>query len=209
MITDLIEFLGSVAHSLIEAGGYLGLFFGMMIESLNIPLPSEALMTFAGALVADGEFTFWAVVLAGTLGNVVGSVLNYYLGRYGGRPVVEKYGKYFLVHHKDLDLADRWFAKYGLLAVFFSRMLPIVRTFISLPAGISRVPIVPFTLATAAGCLIWCIFLTYVGMEFGKNYETVFKPFMQKFEILIAIGVVVGVVWYVRRHFRLVRGKSL
>lgn len=209
MITDLIEWLGSLAHALIEAGGYLGLFFGMLVESVNIPLPSEALMTFAGALVADGEFTFWAVVAAGTLGNVVGSVLNYYLGMYGGRPFIEKYGKYFLIHHSDLDLADRWFAKYGLFAVFFARVLPIVRTFISLPAGVSRVPIIPFTVVTAAGCLIWCIFLTYVGVEFGKNYETVFKPYLQKFEILIAIVVVVGVAWYVRRHFRLVRNKGV
>lgn len=205
MISAVIEWLGSIAHGLIEAGGYLGLFAGMLLESLNIPLPSEALMTFAGALVADGEFTFWAVVLAGTLGNVVGSIINYYVGMYGGRPFVEKYGKYFLIHHKDLDIADRWFAKHGLFAVFFSRMLPIVRTFISLPAGISRVPIIPFTVVTFFGCLLWCILLTYVGVEFGKNYETVFKPFMQKFEILIAIVIVVAVIWYIRRHIRMVR----
>lgn len=205
MISNIIEWLGSIAHSLIEAGGYLGLFFGMLLESLNIPLPSEALMTFAGALVADGEFAFWGVVIVGTLGNLAGSIINYYIGMYGGRPFVERYGKYFLVHHSDLDVADRWFAKYGLAAVFFARMMPIVRTFISLPAGISRVPIVPFSIATFFGCLLWSILLTWVGYEFGKNYEEVFKPLMQKFEILIALVIVIGVVWYVRRHIKLVR----
>jgi membrane protein DedA with SNARE-associated domain len=205
VISGIIEWLGSVAHGLIEAGGYLGLFFGMTLESLNIPLPSEALMTFAGALVAEGEFAFWAVVLVGTLGNLFGSIINYYIGMYGGRPFIERYGKYFLVHHSDLDVADRWFAKYGLAAVFFTRMMPIIRTFISLPAGISRVPIVPFAVATFFGSLLWCTLLTYIGFEFGKNYETIFKPFMQKFEILIAAAIIFGVAWYVRRHLKLVR----
>ena len=205
MISGIIEWLGSLAHGLIEAGGYFGLFAGMLVESLNIPLPSEALMTFAGALVAEGTFSFWGVVIVGTLGNLVGSILNYYVGKYGGRPFVERYGRYFLVHHRDLDIADRWFAKYGLLAVFFTRMMPIVRTFISLPAGISRVPIIPFSIATFLGCFLWSTLLTYVGVEFGKNYETVFKPVLQKFEILIAVVIVAAVVWYIRRHFRMVR----
>lgn len=203
MITDLIEFLGSIAHDLIDALGYPGIVLGMAIESINIPLPSEALMTFAGALVAEGRFNFWLVVLAGAIGNVIGSVGNYYLGAWGGRPIIEKYGKYFLIHHKDLDAADRWFAKYGLHAVFFTRMLPIIRTFISFPAGVSRVPMVPFVLLTFAGSFIWSAFLTYIGYEFGRNYETVFKPYLQKFEIVIAVLLIAAIVWYVRRHLGL------
>lgn len=200
MITALIEWLGSLAHAIIDSLGYAGIVIGMAIESINIPLPSEALMTFAGALVADGRFEFWWVVLAGAVGNVIGSVGNYYLGAYGGRPFIEKYGKYFLIHHKDLETADRWFAKYGLFAVFFTRLLPIIRTFISFPAGISRVPMVPFIVLTFIGSFIWSAFLTYIGYEFGKNYDTVFKPYLQKFEILIALLIVVAVVWYVKRH---------
>lgn len=200
MITALIEWLGSLAHSLINSLGYPGIMLGMAIESINIPLPSEALMTFSGALVAEGRFDFWLVVTAGAVGNVIGSVGNYYLGAHGGRPFIERYGKYFLIHHRDLAAADRWFAKYGLAAVFFTRLLPIIRTFISFPAGVSRVALTPFIVLTFLGSFIWSAGLTYVGYEFGKNYQTVFKPYLQKFEILIAVLVIGGIAWYIRRH---------
>ena len=203
MVTAILEWLASIAHGIIDSLGYAGIVLGMAIESINIPLPSEALMTFAGALVAEGRFDFWWVVLAGAVGNVIGSVGNYYIGLYGGRPFIEKYGKYFLIHHKDLEIADRWFAKYGLAAVFFTRMLPIVRTFISFPAGVSRVPMGPFILLTFLGSLLWCVFLTYIGYEFGKNYEEVFKPYIQKFEIVIALLIILAVAWYVKRHLGL------
>ena len=205
MITGILEWLGSLAHGLIDALGYPGIVVGMAIESINIPLPSEALMTFAGALVADGRFDFWLVVLAGAVGNVIGSVGNYYLAAKWGRPFIEKYGKYFLIHRQDLAVADRWFAKYGLAAVFFTRMLPIVRTFISFPAGLARVPMGPFIVLTFAGSFLWSALLTYVGYEFGKNYEEVFKPYLQKFEILIAVLIVLAVAWYVKRHLGLRR----
>ncbi len=203
MVTAILEWLASIAHGIIDSLGYFGIVLGMAIESINIPLPSEALMTFAGALVAEGRFDFWWVVLAGAVGNVIGSVGNYYIGLYGGRPFIEKYGKYFLIHHKDLEIADRWFAKYGLAAVFFTRLLPIIRTFISFPAGVSKVPMTPFIILTFAGSFIWSAFLTYIGYEFGKNYEEVFKPYIQKFEILIAVLIVVAVAWYVKRHLGL------
>ncbi len=200
MITRLLEFLASLAHGLIDGLGYAGIVIGMAIESINIPLPSEALMTFAGALVAEGRFNFWLVVLAGAVGNVIGSLGNYAIAARYGRPFFEKYGRYFLVHHKDLETADRWFAKYGLAAVFFTRLLPIVRTFISFPAGLARVRLIPFTLLTFLGSFLWSVLLTYVGYEFGKNYETVFKPYLQKFEILIGVLLLTAIIWYVRRH---------
>jgi membrane protein DedA with SNARE-associated domain len=201
MVTDLIEWVSQLATALIDALGYFGIFLGMAIESINIPLPSEVLMTFSGALAAKGEFAFWVVVLVGALGNVVGSVGNYYLAAYGGRPLFEKYGKYVLVHHKDLELADRWFAKYGLATVFFSRMVPLVRTFISFPAGVARVPIMPFILLTFAGSLIWCTFLTYLGFYFGDNYEQHIRPIFHQFDVVIGAGIVLLVAWYVLRHF--------
>src|SRR5947207_1019595 len=136
MITALLEGLSHLARSLIESSGYAGIVLGMTIESVNIPLPSEAIMTFAGSLVYDGKFSFWPVVLAGATGNVIGSVMNYYLGAFGGRPLLERYGRYVLIHKKDLQRADRWFARYGAQAVFFTRLVPIVRTFISFPAGV-------------------------------------------------------------------------
>lgn len=205
MITHLIEFVSGLAKDLIEALGYFGIVLGMAIESINIPLPSEALMGFSGALVAEGRFNFALVVLAGAVGNVIGSVGNYYIGAKGGRPFIEKYGKYFLIHHKDLEVADRWFKKYGLATVFWTRMLPIIRTFISFPAGVSRVPLGKFILLTFAGSLLWSIFLTYIGFEFGRNYEAVFKPYLQKFEIVIGVLLVAAIVWYVKRHIGLRR----
>jgi membrane protein DedA with SNARE-associated domain len=205
MFTDVIEFLSNIAKALIEAMGYYGIVIGMAIESINIPLPSEALMTFAGALIAEGRFSFWPVVLAGAVGNVIGSVGNYYLGAYGGRPFIERYGKYFLIHHKDLEIADRWFAKYGLAAVFFTRLLPVIRTFISFPAGVSRVPMGPFIVLTFIGSLLWSAFLTYLGFELGRNYASTIRPILHKFDLVIGILLIIGVIWYVKRHIHLKR----
>lgn len=201
MVAGVIEAAASFASGIIDHLGYAGIVLGMAIESINIPLPSEALMSFSGALVAEGRFSFPLVVLAGATGNVIGSVGNYYLGRYGGRPLLEKYGKFLLIDHRDLDRADRWFARYGLGAVFFTRMLPIVRTFISFPAGVARVPIGPFIGLTFLGSLIWSAFLAYLGYTFGRNSDVI-SAFLHKFDLLIGIALVAAIVWYVRRHIR-------
>ncbi len=203
MFTSLIESISSIATALIDTLGYAGIVLGMAIESCNIPLPSEVLMPFAGSLVASGRFGFWWVVLAGAVGNVIGSVANYYLGAYGGRPLIERYGKYFLIRHQDLDIADRWFRRYGLPAVFFGRMVPVVRTFISFPAGVSRVPLGPFVALTFAGSFLWCTFLTYLGMTFGRNYETVIHPLFRRFDLVIGVVLILAIAWYVERHLEL------
>lgn len=200
MFTNLIESISALATMLIDTLGYAGIVLGMAIESFNIPLPSEVLMPFAGALVAAGRFGFWWVVLAGAVGNVIGSVANYYLGAYGGRPLIERYGKYVLIRHQDLDIADRWFAKYGLAAVFFGRIVPVVRTFISFPAGVSRVPLGPFVALTFAGSFLWSAFLTYLGITFGRNYDTVIHPLFRRFDLVIGVLLVLAVAWYVERH---------
>jgi membrane protein DedA with SNARE-associated domain len=205
MFTDLVEYLSHLATRLIDVLGYQGIVLGMAIESINIPLPSEALMTFAGALVAQGRFSFWLVVVAGAVGNVIGSVGNYYLGAYGGRPFIERYGKYFLIHRKDLEVADRWFAKYGLAAVFFTRLLPVIRTFISFPAGVSRVPMTPFIVLTFAGSFLWSALLTYLGFALGSNYATTVRPILHRFDLVIGILLIVAVIWYVKRHIGLRR----
>lgn len=201
MFTALIEALGHFATSLISSLGYGGIVLGMAIESVNIPLPSEVIMPFAGALAATGRFSFWLVVLAGAVGNVIGSVANYYLGAKGGRPFLERYGRYVLVHPEELDAADRWFAKYGLAAVFFTRMLPVVRTFISFPAGIARVRLAPFIGLTFAGSFIWSAFLTYLGFSLGAHYDTSVRPLLHRFDYVIVGILALAAGWYVWRHF--------
>ena len=135
LIEAIISEVSRFVIACISKFGYAGILLTMAIESACIPLPSEIIMPFSGYLVTTGQFTMFGITLAGAVGNVVGSIAAYYAGIRGGRPFVERYGPYFLVSHRDLDLADRWFQKYGEAAVFFSRMLPVVRTFISLPAG--------------------------------------------------------------------------
>lgn len=181
--------------------GYIGVCVMMAIESANIPLPSEAIMPTAGILVNEGKMDLHLSALAGAVGCVIGSIPSYFLGLYGGRPFLQKYGKWFLLKEKDLDTADKWVKKYGDITFFICRMLPVVRTFISFPAGVLKAPLGMFLLYTFIGSLIWCYFLTWVGIEFGKNME-VFVDLWHKFDIAI---VVVGLVCfgiYLKHHLK-------
>lgn len=180
--------------------GPLGVSMLMAIESCNIPLPSEAILPFAGYLVSKGVFSIHAAAFAGALGCVVGSIPSYYLGYFGGRPFVEKYGKYFLISKKDLEMADKWEAKYGNWAFFICRMLPIVRTFISLPAGILRANFKQFIAFTFLGSLIWSYPLVYVGMKLGEHSEQL-KHFWHKFDIAIVLVLGILAVLYLKHHF--------
>jgi membrane protein DedA with SNARE-associated domain len=201
MFTDLIAYLAEVVIHIISSLGYFGVFLAMTIESACIPLPSEIIMPFAGFLVFKGQMNFVLAVLIGTVGNLAGSLIVYWVGMKGGRPLIEKYGKYILLSHHDLDLADSWFAKYGRSTVFFTRMLPVVRTFISFPAGVAKVPMKIFIPYTFLGALIWSVFLTFVGVKMGANWHTL-SEYFHKADLLIAIIIVVGIVWYVWRHFK-------
>ena len=154
MIYDLLALISSFVINIISTLGYGGIFFLMALESALIPIPSEIIMPFSGFLVFDEKFSFLAVVLWGTIGNLIGSIAAYFIGLYGGRPLIEKYGKFILISRHELDLADSWFKKYGSLSVLVSRMLPAARTFISLPAGIARMPFGKFCLYTFLGSLI-------------------------------------------------------
>lgn len=146
----------------------------------------------------------WAVALAGAVGCVLGSIPAYYLGKVGGRPLVEKYGKWVLISHHDLQLADRAFAKYGDIIIFIGRLLPAVRTFIAFPAGIARMHMGKFIAYTFVGSLIWCWVLAYAGMKFGEHWDEL-KVYFHQFHYVIAIAAVIFVVWYVRRHLKAVR----
>lgn len=201
MIARMIEILGQFIIDTISSSGYLGIVLLMGIESACIPLPSEIIMPFSGYLVFRGDFELFRVGLAGAFGCVVGSVPAYFLGLYGGRPLVERYGKYVLISHKDLDLADRWFERYGDWAIFFSRLLPVVRTFISFPAGVARMNFTRFVTYTFAGSFPWCLGLAYLGMKLGQNWDTL-GGYFHRFDMAIGVFIVLGVVYYIWHHLK-------
>jgi membrane protein DedA with SNARE-associated domain len=201
MVTRILEFLASFVISVISTMGLPGIVLLMAIESACIPLPSEVIMPFSGYLVFLGKYSLWSVGLAGAFGCVVGSVPAYYLGMYGGRPLIEKYGKYILISRHDLDMADRWFERHGEATVFFARLLPVIRTFIAFPAGVSRMEMKRFILYTFTGSLPWCLGLAYVGMVMGEKWP-ILREYFHKFDLLIGAVIVAAIVWYVRRHLK-------
>jgi membrane protein DedA with SNARE-associated domain len=201
VVTRILETLASLIIFVISTMGLPGIVLLMAIESACIPLPSEVIMPFSGYLVFLGKYSLWSVGLAGAIGCIVGSVPAYYLGMYGGRPLIEKYGKYILMSRHDLDTADRWFERYGEATVFFARLLPIIRTFIAFPAGVARMEMKRFIAYTFAGSLPWCLGLAYVGMVMGERWP-VLREYFHKFDLLIGAAIVAGIVWYVRRHLR-------
>jgi len=200
LIEATISELSRFIIACISRFGYGGILFTMAVESACIPLPSEIIMPFSGYLVTTGEFTMWGVTLAGAVGNVVGSILAYYAGLWGGRPFVERYGPYVLVSHHDLDLADRWFQRYGEAAVFFSRLLPVVRTFISLPAGVARMNFPRFVLFTFIGALPWCYLLAYIGMKMGEHWEAL-RDYFHQFDLIIGLLLVGVLAWFLWSHW--------
>jgi len=201
MIEKLITVLAVWIVGVISSLGYGGIVLLMAIESACIPLPSEVIMPFSGFLVFKGEMVLWIVALAGAVGCVVGSIPAYYLGMFGGRPLVEKYGKWVLISHRDLHLADRWFERHGEITIFIGRLLPVVRTFIAFPAGIARMNMMRFIVYTFTGSFIWCYFLAYAGMKAGANWEAL-KVYFHQFHHVIVIAGTGFVVWYIWRHFK-------
>src|SRR3989454_2523325 len=171
MIARIIEILSAFIVATISTLGYSGIVLLMAIESACIPLPSEIIMPFAGYLVSTGQMNIWGVGFAGAVGCVLGSLIAYGVGSYGGRPFIEKYGRYVLVSRHDLDIADRWFARYGEIIIFTSRLLPAIRTFIAFPAGVARMNIKRFIIYTFAGSLPWCLGLAYVGQKLGEKWN--------------------------------------
>lgn len=201
MLDSALASVGNMIEQTITAMGPWGVALLMAIESCNIPLPSEAILPFAGYLVSKGVMSIHTAAFAGAIGCVIGSIPSYYLGYFGGRPFVEKYGKWFLISRKDLEMADKWEQKYGNLAFFICRMLPIVRTFISLPAGILKADLKQFTLFTFLGSLIWSYPLVFVGMKLGEHREAL-KAVWHKFDLAIVLVLGVLFVAYLSHHFK-------
>jgi membrane protein DedA with SNARE-associated domain len=173
----------------------------MVLESACIPIPSEVTMVFGGFLVSRGELDFFWVAMLGTIANVVGSWIAYWVGLRGGRPLIERWGKYIFLREHELDRAEAWFARRGDMAVFVSRLLPVVRTFISLPAGVARMPFGKFTLYTFLGCLPWTFALTWAGLILGDNWETVLR-YGEPISWAIAIAGVAFIAWWLVRRAR-------
>jgi len=207
MVEHILTAVGTFVINTISAMGYWGIVLLMGIESCCIPLPSEIIMPFAGYLVFKGEMNLWLAALAGALGCVVGSIPAYYLGMYGGRPLILKYGKYVLINPHDIDLADRWFERRGDITVFIARLLPVVRTFIAFPAGVNRMNMTKFIVYTFAGSYPWCLALAYVGQKLGENWNTL-KPLFHKFDAVIGVVLLLGLGLYLYRHLKPYWGKS-
>jgi membrane protein DedA with SNARE-associated domain len=197
-ITDPIV---QVAVDVIDALGLPGIFVLMVLESACIPVPSEATFLFAGFNVSRGEYSLFAVVAVGTLANVVGSWIAYAVGYYGRVDILEKHGRKIHLKPSHLKQADDWFARYGSATVFFTRMLPIIRTFISLPAGVARMPFWRFTFLTTLGCVPWILMLTLIGREVGDRWET-WKDSLHYVDYAVVLLVIVGVIYLLLRRRR-------
>jgi membrane protein DedA with SNARE-associated domain len=201
MTEKILAVLFLLIKSLMAWSGYGGIIILMAIESACIPLPSELIMPFAGYLVYEGTLRLVWVATAGAIGCNLGSLVAYEIGCYGGRPLVERYGHWMLMGRRELDWADRFFARWGYLAVLIGRLLPVIRTFIALPAGISRMPRGRFHIYTFLGSWPWCFGLAWVGMKLGENWRGVGQYF-HKFDAVILVVLVIGLAWFVWSHWQ-------
>ena len=201
VLASITDPLVQLATDVIDALGLPGIFLLMLAESACIPIPSEATMLFAGFGVSRGDYSLVAITLAGVLGNLVGSWVAYAVGRLGRVDLLEKHGRKLHVKPSHLAWADRWFERYGSATVFFSRMLPIIRTFISLPAGVARMPFWRFTVLTTLGCIPWIFALTFIGKQVGQRWET-WKDSLHYVDYAVLALLVLGLVWLFVRHRR-------
>ncbi len=200
----MVEHLISWVTGFIAAHGYPGVLLLMALESACIPIPSEAIMPFAGALIKTDPargFNIWTLTLVGALGNLLGSVIAYWVGHIGGRPFLEKYGKFVLIRKRDLDKSDHFFQKYGQITVLVSRVLPIVRTFISLPAGIARMPFAKFCAYTFVGALPFCYLLAWTGTKLGAHWKSV-SAWLHKADLGITVVLAVLFALWLWHHLR-------
>src|SRR5438128_12551664 len=211
--TTVIEALDRIVLPFIDSlygrFGYAGVVIAMTIESAAIPLPSELILPFAGWSVSRGivepltgaAWAYWGAVIAGVIGNTVGSLASYAVGAVGGRPLLDRYGRYVLISAHDLETADRWFARWGDLTVLFSRMLPIVRTFISVPAGIARMPLSRFLVFSIVGAVPWVMLLVSACMVLGANWQDL-KHHLRGLDYIVVGLIVLGVGVFIWRHLR-------
>lgn len=203
---SLTESIITVATAVISATGYGGVFLLMALESMIAPIPSEAVMPFAGFLIAEGTFSLLGVIVASTAGSLFGSLLSYWIGRYGGRYLVDRFGKYVFLNHHHLDRTERFFARYGEKTVFISRFIPIVRHLISIPAGVGEMQMRKFLLYTALGAGLWNTFLAYLGYVLGSRWESV-RHWSEWLDVLLVVCALLLILAFVPKLRRKLRKK--
>jgi membrane protein DedA with SNARE-associated domain len=195
MITELIT---QIAVRILETASYAGAFFLMALESMIAPVPSEAVMPFVGFLVTDGKWDLWLAMLATSLGSLTGSLASYWMGYYGGRPLILKVGKYLLLNRHDLELTERYFSRQqGVYTVFLARFIPVIRHFISIPAGMGKMPLIPFALVSIVGATLWNGFLLFLGMRLREHW-TVVQKYSHQIDLVIVVVAVIAVAWFLR-----------
>lgn len=202
----MLEVLAHYIIQFIHTTGYFGIFVLMTLESALIPIPSEVTMPFSGFLASTGVLSVWPIIIVGTIANLAGSLIAYYIGFLLEETVllglIKKYGKFILVTEHEYEKADKWFKKYGDKIIFMSRLLPGIRTIISLPAGMFEMDIKKFIIYTTVGCFIWSTLLTYTGFYLGENWQSL-EGIYRKFEIVIVVAIVIALVWYVEKHLKI------
>lgn len=210
MVEKILAALAGFAIAVISAGGYWGIALLMAIESACIPLPSEIIMPFAGYLVSTGELNLFLAATAGALGCNLGSIVAYEIGRRGGRPMAEKFGRYVLLGPGELDLADRFFNRWGAWAILIGRMLPVIRTFIAFPAGVARMKLIPFHLYTFIGSWPFCLLLAWIGMTLGDkwNSDPRLKAFFHRADAAIGVVLVVAIAFYIWHRVKGMKAKG-
>ncbi len=202
MLSELITIVTNFIMQVISGAGYFGVGLLMAIESAAIPLPSEIIMPFAGFLAGQGQFTLIGLAIAGGIGSAVGSAITYGVGRYGGRPFLEKYGKYLLISEHDLASSDKFFARWGMASSFIGRLLPVVRTFISVPAGVAKVNFVKFIIYSFLGSVLWSYFLAYLGKILGSKWFSLRETY-HWVDYIVIFALFMGVLYVVYHKMRI------
>jgi len=202
MSEKILALLVQFVTQVIGAGGYAGIVALMTINTACIPIPSELIMPFSGYLVYLGRFNLLLVVTAATIGSNLGSAIAYWIGARGGRPLVERYGKWVLMNRHDLDRMTWFFAKYGSITVLLARMMPVAQSFIGFPAGIAKMPRLRFHIYTSAGSFAWYFCLAYAGMKLGQQWHTDprFQEVFHRFHLAVEIALLAGLIWFVWSH---------
>lgn len=196
----ITQWIANTAVAFISATSYPGVFLLMVLESMVFPIPSEAVMPFAGFLIVDGQFTFTGVIIASTLGSLVGSLLSYAMGYYGGKPFIKKFGKFFLLDTHDLKITEKFFDKHGELTIFISRFIPVIRHLISIPAGLGKMNLVKFSIYTVLGAGLWNAFLTYVGYKLKENWSQV-MTYSHTIDIVVVVILGLAGLYYAYKIF--------
>lgn len=197
----ITQFLIEKATFIIDTTGHPGIAFLMMLESMIAPIPSEAVMPFAGWLIATGRFTFFGVFISSTIGSIAGSLLSYAMGYYGGRALVDKFGKYLLLNHSDLEATERFFARFGSSAIFIGRFIPVVRHLISIPAGAGKMKLLPFCVYTTVGAAGWNMFLAWVGFKM-EGYRELIHQYSRPVDVVVILVMLAAAIYFVKSHLK-------